>query len=80
MEIVEAYLLYGLSCAFMALLGAGAWLADRRATPNRVVPMAAPAPKGVEPHSPVWVFNNIPAGALVDTERSVRESSHRSFA
>ncbi|QJR13370.1 hypothetical protein [Usitatibacter palustris] len=65
-------LLYGLSCAFVSLLGAGAWLADRRAAARRSA--------AAEPHSPVWVFNNMPAGALVDTERSVRESSKRSFA
>lgn len=66
-EFADLFLLLAALSALMAALGAGAWLAERQARP-------------AERPSPVWVFNNMPAGAIVDTERSVRESVRREFA
>ena len=60
-SFADAYVLFALASALLVTCGLGAWLAERQARP-------------AERPSPVWVFNNMPAGAVVDTERSVRES------
>ena len=65
--IVDAYLFFAIASALLAAAAIGAWVSER---------MARPA----ERPSPVWSFNNMPAGARVDTRRSVRESALRGLA
>jgi len=65
---INAYLFVSLASGLMTLFAGFAWLSERLA--------GGPA----DAVSPVWSFNNMPAGAIVDTDRSVRESGARSPA
>lgn len=65
---INAYLFVSLASGLLTLFAAFAWLSERFA--------GGPA----ETASPVWSFNNMPAGAIVDTARSARESAARSPA
>lgn len=63
MDPINAYLFVSLASGLMTLFAGFAWLSERLA--------GGPA----EAASPVWSFNNMPAGAIVDTARSARESA-----
>ena len=65
---INTYLFVSLASGLLTLFAAFAWLSERLARgPTESV-------------SPVWSFNNMPAGAIVDTARSARESAARSPA
>jgi hypothetical protein len=55
------FMLYGAACLVLMAAGVGAWLFEKLGESER---RREPRP------SRVWVFNNMPAGAMVDTEVS----------
>ena len=64
----ELFLLFAGMSILMVAFGLGLWLAERLG--EREARTRRPASR----HSPVWSFNGMPAGAIVDTEVSFRRS------
>lgn len=71
MDPITFYLFVSLASGLATLFAGLAWVSER-------LPRAEAATR--ESPSPVWSFNNMPAGARVDTARSVRESAARGAA
>ncbi|MGH7187204.1 MAG: hypothetical protein ACREIB_13120 [Pseudomonadota bacterium] len=64
----DLFLLFAGISILMIGAGLGLWLAERLAG------RSAPRAKRRFRPSPVWSFNGIPAGAMVDTEVSFRQA------